>query len=333
MSGVSFSPMWGDDFKGPGRFSHAGESNAAWDKAPIVSLFRRCENSLFNRSVPEVSLPLRGNQFSFSERPSQVAAVSFSCFEALQRRSPYMIYTDTGKETYCFFNRQVDALRLANKLAKGKKKICVLDIGTGNGKFLESLGRSLESRVEAHGISAHDMRDKNSTILDRCYHIENAEDLSRFCNCRFDLICSENTFTHLVDPLAALEAAYNLLPQGGFLFINDLVLEGIDNIQHWVDLLNKNGYDVAAIPTLGAERRVVICSFAIRKTHPKFSDYITYSAQHPIVQDFAGRSRANYVFKDEEVQSRCCYTEEMVTKMCNDSTVKLRNWGFLQDVF
>ncbi|EGD82939.1 hypothetical protein PTSG_03572 [Salpingoeca rosetta] len=112
----------------------------------------------------------------------------------------------------------------------------LLDLGTGTASLLAHLHTSLGWPFDRMlGISAVDERSPSTTpaVPDSSYCVANIDNLSslaeepqRDLTGAFDVIWSSHTFYHLVDPIAAVCAVYDLLAPGGMAFLRHVPIAG-----------------------------------------------------------------------------------------------------------
>jgi ubiquinone/menaquinone biosynthesis C-methylase UbiE len=167
-------------------------------------------------------------------------------------------YREFGTEKYEFIdpqdpNRLVYSSKFLEKFAKNAK-FSVLDLGTGNGRFIAGL-KEMFTNVVVMGVSAADFRSgysdaryigiggawvignpdiKVDTLSENEYvvgNIENLSSLPQLKNKKFDLVISHMTFMHLSDPLGAMCQAYEMLNPQGKLLIDDFKLNGLEDSQ------------------------------------------------------------------------------------------------------
>lgn len=156
---------------------------------------------------------------------------------------------------------------LASKIAKEfacKEKFSILDLGTGNGMFLQEMKKRFNN-VDVKGVSAADYRSSllgmGVKVPDEDYCVANLENLSKIPTLqgrKFHVIVSATTFLHLSDPLRTLSEAYEMLEPNGVLIVNTFSLNGISKseyenlfknhkIEIWYDPMFVDLFDSATI--------------------------------------------------------------------------------------
>ncbi len=164
-------------------------------------------------------------------------------------------YLYTGSTDYSFTDSKdsvTTALKIAEEFAS-KERFSVLDIGTGNGRFLKGLKDSF-SNVDVIGVSAADFRpthlSKEISIPNEEYvvgNVENLKDLPALKDRKFDLIVSAVTFRHLSDPIGVLCQGYDMLNQNGLMIVDDFQLNGL-SIDAYFELFQKSKCDFEVWP-------------------------------------------------------------------------------------
>ena len=111
--------------------------------------------------------------------------------------------------------------RVATMLPAGGR---VLDIGCGNGRFLEYLARE---GFEAHGAEPPGKAaERAGAISGLSVHIGDSADLS-FPDKFFDAVTLWHVFEHLVEPRLTMESAFRWLKPGGYLVLS------LPNVESW----------------------------------------------------------------------------------------------------
>ena len=148
-----------------------------------------------------------------------------------------------------------DILRRKIEEKESSKPLMVLDLGTGNGRFLLSSYEEHQSNIEAHGVSALDTRkakrNRHSKVLDQdeqnfledkyfTGNIERLFDTTPVKRNSYDLIFSSFCFMHLTDPIKTLINAYDALKEGGELYIDHFAIYGLD-VEKFRSILQQKG--------------------------------------------------------------------------------------------
>ncbi len=120
-----------------------------------------------------------------------------------------------------FRNRR--AKRIAKLIGNEGK---VLDIGCGNGRFLQMI--ESHGAIEGHGLEMESNSAKRAkTILGNRLHIGTLQD-GGYPDDHFDAITLFHVFEHLTDPKGYLERMQKILKPGGILYIS---FPNIDSVQ------------------------------------------------------------------------------------------------------
>ena len=214
------------------------------------------------------------------KRPAEIEIASTAAFKKVADLSKPGAFTFKGWHNYCFsFDKhRINARHVIDTLHQQRPgaPFSILDIGTGNGKFI----KAVPSDIEAYGISADDMRSKDHGKYDPHYIVGNAEKLDVFFpKQQFDFVVSHMTFRYLFDPLEGLKQAYKALKPDGILIVDSFVLQGID-VERWTEDLQRLGYEAISLSTFddyGIQSKAEF--FAIRKTKPVLETSIEYAEE------------------------------------------------------
>ena len=189
-----------------------------------------------------------------------------------------------GRDSYAFGTSSLLSLQtdtIIGTMLETRSTLRVLDVGTGNGQFLEHAASLFPDRVVVSGLSANDYRSEaiRSTGLE--YTIGNAERIaSLYPQESFDLIVSAVTATHFVDPLGTIEQMYSLLARDGMLVVDYFEAPGLEGrLSDVISYLRDQGYTVYAsyendLQYRGPETQ--FDTFIIRKTLPELRFPVTY---------------------------------------------------------
>lgn len=129
----------------------------------------------------------------------------------------------------------------------------VLDVGTGNGYFLELLLKDVKSYSEAVGVDMKEAAAEgfNGTFKENdrvSFKVMDAAHLD-FPDESFDTVCISHSLHHLADPTVILSEMKRVLFPGGWFIINEMYRDGEQSetqqthilLHHWlaaVDTLN-----------------------------------------------------------------------------------------------
>ena len=205
-----------------------------------------CDNLIHSHFISSKERDTRVQQLIDESFQVRVLPLHQGMFE-----QKYHNYLYVGSEDYTFDNPQASirgqsALKLAEQFSiRGKFDVC--DLGTANGRFLNSLKKRF-SNVNVLGVTAADFRptcygSNEFTIPDEEYVVGNIENLNALPSLKgrkFDLIVSHVTFKHLSDPIGVICQAYEFLKPDGELIVDEFTLNGISGEQY-VDAFKKAG--------------------------------------------------------------------------------------------
>ena len=139
---------------------------------------------------------------------------SEAAFEDLQNRYP--LRPAYGYDPFNLFQRAANrAVQILSQAQAGDQALKILDIGAGDGM----LGALLATA--GHKVTLCDLEDwrtepaKGLTFIsaDCCAGIPQESN-------EFDLVCSFNTFEHLVDPTSAFEEVFRVTRPGGLIYLD-----------------------------------------------------------------------------------------------------------------
>jgi len=107
-----------------------------------------------------------------------------------------------------------------------KQNFSLLEIGCGNGFFLEAVLKKYNAKV--YGLELSDKIIQNSSSNIKSNIFTSFEEINKET---FDIICSFQTIDHMIDPLNSIHKAKNLLKNNGNLF---LILHNEASLSHFV---------------------------------------------------------------------------------------------------
>lgn len=189
-----------------------------------------------------------------------------------------------GRDRYSFETQSLlhlDSDQVISDMVRTRNSIRILDVGTGNGQFLEHAVSEYPDRVTVAGLSASDYRSEANPLTGIDYRTGNAEYITTlYPQESFDLIISAVTVAHFVDPLGAIEQMYKLLAQDGMLVIDYFEVPGLEGkLSDVISYLHERGYTVYASyendMTYGRQE-VQFDTFIIKKTLPELRFPISY---------------------------------------------------------
>jgi ubiquinone/menaquinone biosynthesis C-methylase UbiE len=248
----------------------------------------------------------RGTTALWTKRPAEVTRAIADTWDSMDHFELPSGYLYIGRGAYMFGNAAIVSTDMViDSLlteAKPADPLQILDVGTGNGLFLKTIKHRLRDKVEVYGMTAHDYRDsKNKSIMRGLdYKIANAEQLlENYPPNSFDLIVSNKTMRHLIDPLGDMAQMYEALKPNGVLAVDKFKVNGInDDLKAFIDYLSQQGYAVVADYEYEFEadkmRPANISTLLIRKTHEHLRLPIEYSG---LTDD----GKANYILNIENI--------------------------------
>lgn len=135
----------------------------------------------------------------------------------------------------------------------------VLDLGCGNGRFVEAC---LMRGFDAHGVEI-DManRARMGDEVRRRVTFCSIEEYAARCGTKYDIITFWDAFEHLADPFGLLPRVADLLAPGGIVFVR------VNNVHDIFNIATKVALTVA--PALG--RRLLFACFNLPQHHWNFS--------------------------------------------------------------
>jgi 2-polyprenyl-3-methyl-5-hydroxy-6-metoxy-1,4-benzoquinol methylase len=139
------------------------------------------------------------------------------------------IFTGDISYNFHFLDDYLDIERVIPILsasAKVSTPFQILDIGTGDGAFIQA---QTKSNVNVTGIAASTSLQLESIPANQ-FLVGNAEYLDNIngLNKKYDLIVSAQTVKHFIDPICFIHQAVDRLSNGGYLFVDDFSIPGIE---------------------------------------------------------------------------------------------------------
>lgn len=129
--------------------------------------------------------------------------------------------------------RRTDLALQALKISE-KQEVTILEIGCGDGAFLENLHSKLKNagiRAHLHGIEANcelamTAAARHQIEIERCY-FDSEYIIGRS---KIDLVCCFEVIEHFTEPRKALANIFNALSPNGALVLTTPNIEGLENI-------------------------------------------------------------------------------------------------------
>lgn len=116
--------------------------------------------------------------------------------------------------------REYKALNIIRRQISANKEASILDVGCGNGSFLQLLDETLGRPYEYHGVDYSEYEVNKAQALpyevSRC----NLEEGIPYADARFDIVYSGEVIEHLYNPDYMLEECHRVLKPGGLLIIS-----------------------------------------------------------------------------------------------------------------
>lgn len=104
----------------------------------------------------------------------------------------------------------------------------VLDVGTGNGEFLEALQAKGFSRLAGHEIPGQAL----DRLRARGFDVYQDYDYSALPDAAFDAVCLLDVAEHVSDPRLLFAACFRTLRSGGLLYLHTPVVSRLDRAVH-----------------------------------------------------------------------------------------------------
>ncbi|MBK8467141.1 MAG: class I SAM-dependent methyltransferase [Chloracidobacterium sp.] len=127
-------------------------------------------------------------------------------------------------------NREKMATAITHLDSFISKSDSVIDIGTGNGMFVEMLHENGYSDVSAHEIKGSDL----SGIADIATHIYQDYDYSAVPSAAFNAATLLDVVEHVPDPAYLIGACSRILKKDGFVYFHTPVVTRTDRVMHFV---------------------------------------------------------------------------------------------------
>lgn len=214
----------------------------------------------------------------WQKRPADIQEYIDRRFEKTQLDRFYPV---VGRSEYRFADDLFTASDILQTLVTERMPVHILDVGAGDGAFMDSAKKRFQERVRVHGISAHSY---GANTQDSTLKIGNAENLLNYYDPNsMDFIVSAATVRHLIDPAGAITQMYEVLKPNGIMLVDEVILRRIHNkLGSFVRHLSDQGYTIAADYEYNIRGNYLAPDrfrmLAIRKTHPHLQLPLQYDA-------------------------------------------------------
>lgn len=160
-----------------------------------------------------------GSVFVGNEIDSDELASAYSTLD------PDSYYREIGAE-----NRRKMATAISDLKALISEKSSLIDIGTGDGSFVELLHDAGFEHVSAHEIEGSDL----SGIRGIAEEIFQDHDYRSIPSDRFDAVTLLDVVEHVLDPRFLVGACARILKRGGLIYLHTPVVTRADRLMHCV---------------------------------------------------------------------------------------------------
>jgi len=123
--------------------------------------------------------------------------------------------------------REYKAMNIIRRQMPRNKQASILDVGCGDGSFLQQLDKTLRRPYEYHGVDYSKYQVEKAQALPYEFRRCNLEEGIPYDDASFDLAYSGEVIEHIYDPDYMLEECRRVLKPGGLLIISS------PNLQSW----------------------------------------------------------------------------------------------------
>jgi 2-polyprenyl-3-methyl-5-hydroxy-6-metoxy-1,4-benzoquinol methylase len=123
--------------------------------------------------------------------------------------------------------REYKAIDIVRRLLPEAKAAEILDVGCGDGAFLQELDKALHRPYKYHGVDYSEYKVKKAQVLPYEFRRCNLEEGIPYDDATFDLVYSGEVIEHIYNPDFMLEECHRILKPGGLLIIST------PNLQAW----------------------------------------------------------------------------------------------------
>lgn len=222
-----------------------------------------------------------GKPLLWQQRSPELQHVIATTFETTKKGYTYIF---TGAPEYHYGHGEIATTEVLNGLKTqiSERPLKVLDVGTGNGRYLKNTKERFADDVIVYGIGAHDMGAGNIKRNGVHFQIADGQRILEYYEPNtFDFICSRVTVAHFIDPLGAIAQMYETLRLGGVLMIDDVKVNGLEQqLPSLIDALKQKKYAVDAEYDYRVQGDHLttknLKTLIVKKTHPHLELPITY---------------------------------------------------------
>jgi 2-polyprenyl-3-methyl-5-hydroxy-6-metoxy-1,4-benzoquinol methylase len=125
------------------------------------------------------------------------------------------------------WQREYKVLDIIRRRMPENMQAAILDVGCGEGTFLQQLDRALGRPYDYHGVDYSERRVEKAQALPFSFRRCNLEEGIPYDDASFDLVYSGEVIEHLYNPDHMLEECRRVLKPGGLLIIST------PNLQAW----------------------------------------------------------------------------------------------------
>ena len=125
------------------------------------------------------------------------------------------------------WQRESKAMDMIGRLMPRNASASILDVGCGDGTFLQRLDETLNRPYEYHGVEYSLQRVEKAQVLPYEFRRCNLEEGIPYDDSSFDLVYSGEVIEHIYNPDHMLEECRRVLKPGGFLIVST------PNLQAW----------------------------------------------------------------------------------------------------
>jgi 2-polyprenyl-3-methyl-5-hydroxy-6-metoxy-1,4-benzoquinol methylase len=129
--------------------------------------------------------------------------------------------------TRSILQREYKAIEIIRRQLPADDHASILDVGCGDGSFLQQLDTSLKRPYEYHGIDYSEYQVRKAQALPYEFRRCNLEEGIPYDDASFDLVYSGEVIEHIYNPDRMLEECWRVLKPGGLLLVST------PNLQAW----------------------------------------------------------------------------------------------------